>query len=186
MPRQGFYSIVQFCPDRERLESVNIGIVLFETDEGTLTASPLLDAPLAWARFPAADRDRTRFESTWSGLVSRLTRHRIRTQVDLRAFGSKEAGNLILTPSRSIAFDDARTTARELFQKLVVPVAPVEPVTNVANTFVLPLPQPDPNSGVIGINTCRWRGALVPPLSEPAPTNPAPQNPFLGTRLNIN
>jgi hypothetical protein len=29
IPRQGYYSIVQYCPDPSRLEAVNIGVVLF-------------------------------------------------------------------------------------------------------------------------------------------------------------
>ncbi len=35
-PQKGYYSLIQFCPDASRLESINIGVILFCPEMGFL------------------------------------------------------------------------------------------------------------------------------------------------------
>ncbi len=117
----GFYTLVQYWPDPERAEGVNIGVLLFETGRGLVEQKFLPDLVAVHERFPWAMFDEVRFERAWRAVVERIRREPVRTREDLRSFAAKEAGNLVMTEPRSIAFEDATAITAVLHAKLVQP-----------------------------------------------------------------
>lgn len=117
----GFYTIMQFCPDAERGECANVGVVVFPP-EAEPTAELLgKGSELLQLRFPEEDVDEHRLTVSMRGLVERLRRARIRSPGDLKSFISKEAGALRLTAPRALIVEDGQKVVAELFQRLVEP-----------------------------------------------------------------
>ncbi len=117
---EGFYTIMQFCPDLARAECANVGVVLF-TPENEPMAKLGNGRELVEPRFPEEEINERRLAFSMKGLKERLRRARIRSPEDLKSFISKEAGVLRLTQPRALTVEDRNRVVDELFKRLVEP-----------------------------------------------------------------
>jgi len=118
---KGYYSLIQYCPDRSRMESANVGVVLFCPDLG------FLEVKLA------AGHDRLRrffHRGSFAPEAIRAAKRAIanRFKVDRAAFGTLEdldrfiatrANALGMTPARPMNVVDAARELEGLFTELV-------------------------------------------------------------------
>jgi hypothetical protein len=123
-PAKGYYSILQFVPDLEKSEGVNIGIVLFCPDKRYLKAQtstgndrvrrffgPEIDLDLDLDRinaFKAAFEERLAFEAS-----------RVTTREDFLQFVNTRANQLLLTSPRPIKVFEPDSDLARLFESLV-------------------------------------------------------------------
>ena len=123
-PAKGYYSILQFVPDLEKSEGVNIGIVLFCPDKKYLKAQtstgndrvrrffgPEIDLELDLDRinaFKAAFEERLAFEAS-----------RVTTREDFLQFVNTRANQLLLTSPRPIKVFEPDSDLARLFESLV-------------------------------------------------------------------
>ncbi len=117
-PVQGYYAVVQYCPDPSRQEAANIGVVLFCPSVGFLKARLAGDNERIRRFFGAVDGQLV--DAAKEAFVSRL-------DVDVKSFGSLEdltdyagrrANELRLTALRSVKVIDPNVELEELFQRL--------------------------------------------------------------------
>ncbi|HEY4243649.1 MAG TPA: DUF3037 domain-containing protein [Kofleriaceae bacterium] len=117
MKNAGFYSIVQFCPDAERRETVNVGVVV---------GAPALGLRVRMAErnehvknvFGGTSYDETRLSLAKTGLARRLAAVDA-TREALTAFTSKEAGKLVLSSPQPMVVSNLVDDCLALFLRLV-------------------------------------------------------------------
>lgn len=117
MNHPGFYSVVRFCPDIERGEAVNVGVIV---------GAPALGMRVRMAerneyvkrRFGAEAFDNTRLALTKDGLAERLKEVEPTAEA-VAAFGAAEAGKLQLSPPRPMVVTNLEGEVLALFQRLV-------------------------------------------------------------------
>lgn len=118
--RKGFYSVIQFCPDRDRGEFANIGVVLVVPGQflGVRFAE---DNEGPKQRFTREAFDDGRLTLAKKAIEGRI-RHegdRWHTPEDLRAFAAKEGNQLTLSSPRTIVTDGSEEDLEELYMALV-------------------------------------------------------------------
>lgn len=118
---KGFFSIVQYCPDLDRGESANVGVVLVVPGVRFLGVRFTEDNEGPKQRFGKDTFDDARLAVAKHALEGRL-RHEggdWSEPEDLVRFSKKEGNHLLLTPPRVILVEDAAAELTELFQRLV-------------------------------------------------------------------
>lgn len=118
-PQPGYYSLIQYCPDLSRLESVNVGLVLF---------APTLKFPevrLAERHdrlkrvFGKAVRPRA-IEAAKKAIRARLrSDDRPRTLDEFKSFIDARGNDLLMTPPRPVKIMRPEEDLAELFAELV-------------------------------------------------------------------
>jgi hypothetical protein len=118
---KGFFSIVQFCPDLDRGECVNVGAVLVVPEVSFLGVQFSDDNEGPKQRFGKDAFDDARLAVSKQALKSRLERDGAawRGPEDLLSFGRKEGNHLLLSSPRVILVKDPTAELNELFQRLV-------------------------------------------------------------------
>jgi len=117
MNHPGFYSVVRFCPDIERGEAANVGVVVGARGLGM--RARLAERNEYVKRWFGSDAfDDTRLTLMKDGLVERL-REVDPTAAALAAFGDAEAGKLQLSSPRPMLVKDLDGDLLALFQRLV-------------------------------------------------------------------
>lgn len=120
MTPKGFFSIVQFCPDLDRGECANVGIVLVVPETKFLDVRFAHDNEAPKQRFGKDAFDDARLAVAKHALEGRL-RHEGKGWAgpdDLVKFSRKEGNNLLLTAPRVILVENAQAELEELFQRL--------------------------------------------------------------------
>ena len=117
MNHPGFYSVVRFCPDIERGEAVNVGVVVGAPALG-LRARLAERNEYVKRWFGSEAFDNTRLTLMKDGLVERL-REVEPTAAALASFGAAEAGKLQLSAPRRMIVKDLDGDLRAVFQRLV-------------------------------------------------------------------
>jgi len=119
--QRGYYSIVQFCPDRFRAESVNLGLVLFRPDPHGVRVGLISRYDRARKLFGIGGADLKNLK-----LAARRLKHRIesangelRTDEDLASFAATRANDLRLTEPRLAKIEDLDRDFERLFSELV-------------------------------------------------------------------
>jgi hypothetical protein len=117
----GHYSLIQYCPDLTRLESANIGVLLFSPKHFFLKARIAADNRRIRRFFGSEGQDWRRLESFKKGLNERIEveSETIRTLEDLESFIAKRANHLQITPPRSMRVTDPERDLDRLFCELV-------------------------------------------------------------------
>jgi len=114
----GFYSVVQFCPDPLREEGVNVGLIA-----GGKGPELYFRADTAFQQvkrvFGAKSFDEARLASSLRALEKRLNAHPVQNEEQLRAFISRESGQLRIVPPRAANLRDLRIDAAALFASVV-------------------------------------------------------------------
>jgi hypothetical protein len=116
---KGYYSIVQYCPDPSRLETVNIGVALFCPEIGFLKV-------LFGRRKTRVDQlfgkqDWEFVENQKAAIEARLAREHEAFQhlEDFEAYISRRANALKLTAPRSVKVENPQIELRNLLTRLV-------------------------------------------------------------------
>lgn len=119
---RGYYSILQYVPDLERAEGVNVGVVLFCPEEGFLRAKTSDDNDRVLRFFgERADLDLRRLAVFKLAFEERIAAEagRMKTLEDFQQFIATRANHLRLTPPRYIKVTDAEAELESLFALLV-------------------------------------------------------------------
>lgn len=119
-PTKGFFSVIQFCPDLDRGECANVGVVLAVPKRGYLGVRVTDDNDGPKQRF-----GKETFDDARLSLAKRAIEGRIRaegstwtTAEDLVQFGKKEGNNLLLSVPRTILVENCEAELQELYMRL--------------------------------------------------------------------
>lgn len=121
MAGKAYYSLIQYCQDRARLECVNVGVIILAPDRGLLEARVSPHNDRIAQLFGRGSFDPKRLRLAKNGLADRLRRERgdIRSLEDFSRFASTLGNELILTPARPMRLEDPREDLRRLYDTLV-------------------------------------------------------------------
>jgi hypothetical protein len=117
MNHPGFYSVVRFCPDIERGEAVNVGVIVGAPGLGMRVRMAERNEYVK-RRFGAEAFDNTRLALTKDGFAERLKEVEPTAEA-VAAFGAAEAGKLQLSPPRPMVVTNLDGEVLALFQRLV-------------------------------------------------------------------
>lgn len=118
---RGFYSVVQYCPDRFRAEAVNVGVVLLCVDPHAVRVRMTRNHDRVRRLFSISKPELKNLKLSTHGLSSRIEKStdELRTPEDLAAFAASRANDLRLTEPRLAKLDDIETDFERLFVQLV-------------------------------------------------------------------
>src|SRR5262249_32235922 len=120
-PQLGYYSLIQSCPDAARLESLNVGVVLFCPDIGFLDVK-LAEDDSHVRRVFGAERVRPRsLRAAKQALAARRTSpaYRPRSLEEFQQVIDTRANDLLLTPPRPLKVRQPADELNDLFRQLV-------------------------------------------------------------------
>lgn len=141
-PNKGWFSIVQFCPDANRLESANIGVLLFCPALEFLDVRMASDNQRISKFFGPLKSERHFVDSFKKGLIDRIQVEKA-TIVDheqLLDFVDRRANQIRISTPRSIRITDAEKQLDELFAQLVG--GAIRRRTKIADRLAKSLEQP--------------------------------------------
>jgi hypothetical protein len=138
---KGYYSILQYVPDPERAEGVNIGLMLFCPEKNFLkiqTANRNDRVQRFFGRQRGATTNLSRLESFKTAFEERvkLEAGRIQTLEEFRAFVNTRANQLRLTDPRPVKVAEPETELSNLFVLLVEETEPAHAPTPHATTVI--------------------------------------------------
>ena len=118
---KGYYSIIQYCPDLSRLESANIGVILFCPDERFIRAKTCAGNDRIRRFFGSEQRDWERIAVIKSSVEKRLVNDAgsFQTLEDLERFRATRANDIQLTPPRSLLLDNPLAELDRLYEELI-------------------------------------------------------------------
>lgn len=113
----GYYSIIQFCPDRSRMEVVNIGLILAYQDRVMVR---VIDNNERVKRFFGSvdGLDWEQMDGMKEGIVGRIMGE-VKDVDGLRNFIKTRANEIVITEPRSVLMFDMEDDMRLLFERLV-------------------------------------------------------------------
>lgn len=120
-PHKGWFSVVQFCPDPNRLESANIGVLLFCPALEFLDVCVASDNRRIIKFFGSHDFDFKLVNTFKKGLQERLRKElkEISDHEQLLDFVDRRANQIRISPPRSIRVTEPEKQLNELFAELV-------------------------------------------------------------------
>jgi len=120
-PTKGYYSIVQFCPDLARRETVNIGVVLFVPEKGFFESRMVADNERVRHFFGTSGDDAKRLHEFKRSFAARIEAEgtRITSLESLQKFIDTRGNQLQLTEPGFVKVRDCRETIDRLFEQLV-------------------------------------------------------------------
>lgn len=120
-PHKGWFSIVQFCPDPNRLESANIGVLLFCPELDFLNVQLASDNRRITKFFGSKEIDLALINSFKKGLADRLRQEQtqIVSHEQLLDFADRRANLIRISPPRSIRVTKPEVQLGQLFAELV-------------------------------------------------------------------
>lgn len=118
---RGFYSVVQYCPDRFRAEAVNIGLVLLCVDPHAVRVKMTGNQARVRKLFAIGKSESKNLKVSAHGLTSRIetSADELRTPEDLAAFAASRANDLRLTEPRLAKLVNFDEDFERLFAQLV-------------------------------------------------------------------
>lgn len=119
---KGWFSIVQFCPDPNRLESANIGVLLFCPELDFLNMRLASDNQRIIKFFGSGGFDFILINSFKKGLKERLRKERMNivNHAQLCDFINKRANQIRISIPRSIRITEPKKQLDDLFAELVL------------------------------------------------------------------
>lgn len=120
-PINGYYSLIQYCPDAAREEAANIGIVLFCPEANFLEARTASGNDRIRRFFQPAEPDWEQINLMKRSIERRLRvdRDRFRDLESLERFAATRANSMRLTKPKAIAVEDPQMELTRLFKQLV-------------------------------------------------------------------
>lgn len=118
---RGFYSVVQYCPNRFRAEAVNVGLVLLCLDPHNVRVQITGNHDRVRKLFLIERPQLKNLKLAINGLKSRIENcaDEFRTSEDLAAFAASRANDLRLTEPRLAKLDSIDDDFERLFSQLV-------------------------------------------------------------------
>ena len=118
---RGFFSVIQYCPDLDRGEYANVGIVLAIPQHRVLEVRISEDNEGPKQRFGAKAFDDVRLTIAKKGLAGRVREEGATwsSAEDLLRFSSKEGNNLTLSVPKVIMVENPTADLEELYSRLV-------------------------------------------------------------------
>lgn len=118
---RGFYSVVQYCPNRGRAEAVNVGLVLLRLDPHALRVRMTDNYDRVRRLFGVSGPELKNLKLSTHGLKSRIENGEgdFRTEEDLLAFATSRANDLRLTEPRLAMIEEMQADFERLFAELV-------------------------------------------------------------------
>ena len=142
--REGLYGAIQYCPDLDRAEGVNVGVYLvcITTGQSLLRMSDAGDRLHLQRRLGSKNIDEKRIELAKTAITNRFITSQIRSREDIEHFAAREANHLVVMPPRRIMITDVATDLDEIFNALVAEKhvkRPPKPTTPRLATIFEPL-----------------------------------------------
>lgn len=121
-PSQGYYCLVQYCPDLSRLEAANIGVLLFCPERHFLKVRTARNTQRIRHFFGREGHDWARIKSFQIGIEERLAveNSNILTLQNLERFIGLLANKIQISPPRPMRVTDPEKDLNQLFEELVV------------------------------------------------------------------
>ena len=117
MSNRAFYSIIQYCPDRFRAETVNVGLILFQNHEGTLVKYKV-DRKRIREFLGTSEPEFDQMIIALDGIMS--IADQIESQDELEDLARTRANDIRLTKPRLVKIgDDMISEMERLFLELV-------------------------------------------------------------------
>ena len=119
--QRAFYSVVQYCPDRFRAESVNIGLVLLCLEPHALRVRMTNNFSRVRRLFSASSTNLKNLKQSGHWFTDRMEQSvdEFLTEKDLAAFASSRANDLRLTEPRLAKIENIDDDFERLFSELV-------------------------------------------------------------------
>ena len=127
MPRQqGYYSLVQYCPDPARAEVANVGVLLFSPGHNYLDVRLSRSVQHVRSVFKGRELDAEQIRHAKRAIKDRVSHQKeeLQTLDDLKHFISLRFNTVLLTAPRSIAVEEPQRQLESLFEELVGPESP--------------------------------------------------------------
>ena len=118
---RGFYSVVQYCPDRFRAEAVNVGLVILRIDPHAVRVKMTGNYDRVRRFFAIGKPEMLNLKVSTQSILSRIemSADEFRTSEDLAAFAASRANDLRLTEPRLAMLDNVDADLERLFAQLV-------------------------------------------------------------------
>jgi hypothetical protein len=122
---RAFYSVIQYCPDRLRAETANVGLLLFSEEPRFLRAKTVDSHRRLKRVFGVSGRTLATVKLSEQNLLYRINERGedILTLDDLKSFVATRANDLRLTEPRLAVVSDLETDFSRLFRQLAGDVA---------------------------------------------------------------
>jgi hypothetical protein len=117
----GYYSVIQYCPDRMRLEAVNVGVLLFSPTHQFLKLRTATSLRRVRAFF-GEEADHPKQIRLMLGMLEQRVaaeQHSIRDSEALGHFANILANELVITPPRSVLVESPEIELSHLYEDLV-------------------------------------------------------------------
>jgi len=120
-PATGSYCVIQYCPDRSRLEAANLGVLLFSPAHGFLAArlSQGNDRVRRFFREEAGDLAQLNAMKRQLEHAVAAAQEGIRTPEELREFAARFANELQISAPRPLRVENPEVELAQLFDELV-------------------------------------------------------------------
>lgn len=120
-PMQGYYSIVQYCPDLSRFEAANVGVLLFCPERAYLKALTVNNNSRIIQFFGSENHDWKRINAFKRGLEVRVQKEAatIKNLDDLKQFIALRAGLLQITTPYPMRVVDPDKDLADLFEQVI-------------------------------------------------------------------
>jgi hypothetical protein len=122
-PIEGYYSLIQYCPDRGRAEGVNVGLLLFSPTTGRLEVRRASKLRRLRRVFGSESLDLSAVRYSLTAFVDALEadaeRGRFRSLQDLQAFIDTRANEFLLTQPKGARIEDHRADLERLYRTFV-------------------------------------------------------------------
>jgi len=120
-PTKGYYSLIQYCPDRGRLEAANIGVLLFCPEHRFLKALTSHHNRRIIRFFGSTGHDWARINSFKHGIEERVAIEGpcIKSLPELEHFIALRANLLQITPPRPMKVTEPEKDLQDLYQEFM-------------------------------------------------------------------
>lgn len=118
---KGYYSLIQYCPDRSRLEVANVGVMLFCPELHFLKARVAKGNDRVRRIFKVSGDDLARIAETKRSITERLEveGERLPTLEDMQRFIVTRGNDIVLTQLRPMKVMQPEADLQSLFRELV-------------------------------------------------------------------
>lgn len=115
---QGFFSLIQYCPDASRAETANVGILIFQTEPPSTLVRIVDDVGPAMKRLGRRDHTATLL-SVVQSMRNRIELEGFRSLEALEKFVRTRANQIRLTMPRPMRIQEIEKDIDEMFAELV-------------------------------------------------------------------
>lgn len=118
---EGYYGTIQYCPDLDRAEGINVGVYLVCTDTGDsrIRMSDAGEDTHLPRRLGIPKIDEKRLHVAKVGFANRFEMAQCKNRAQLEQFAACEANHLVMLAPRRIMISDMDADLHELFETLV-------------------------------------------------------------------